>query len=54
MELKEFHSDGLKRFLNGGTKKVPQWWYKKSSLMMELERFLNDGPKGTLIKDPKK
>ena len=35
----------LKTFLNDQTKKVPQWWYLKCSLMMVSKNFHSDGTK---------
>ena len=34
-----------KKLLNDGTKKVLQWWYWKSSLIMKLKTLHSDGTK---------
>ena len=44
----------LKKFLNDGTKKVPQWLYEKSSAKMVLKKFHSNGTKRFLNQGSKR
>ena len=57
MELQNFYSDGTKTCFDDDSKRVPLWWYKKSSTItipISLKRFLDDGTKTFLNDDTKK